>query len=51
MKLIDWKVVALGNDLQKHYPVTVHNKFQTLMNDTSDLTREKKIKQPHYSRQ
>ena len=42
MKLIGWKFFALGNDLQKHYAVTVHNRFQTLMNDTSDLPREKK---------
>ena len=38
MKLIDWKTTALGNDLQKHYAVTVYNRFQTLMNESTDLS-------------
>ena len=31
MKIIDWKTATLNNDLQKHYAVTVYNRFQTLM--------------------
>ena len=38
MKLTDWKTTALDNDLQKHYAVTVHNRFQTLMNESTDLS-------------
>ena len=38
MKLIDWKTTALVNDLQKHYAVTVYNRFQTLMNKSTDLS-------------
>ena len=38
MKLIDWKTTALGNDLQKHYAVMVYNRFQTLMNESTDLS-------------
>ena len=40
MKLIDWKAIALDNDLQKHYAVTVYNSFQTLMNESTDLLCE-----------
>ena len=40
MKLTDWKTTALDNDLQKHYALTVYNRFQTLMNESTDLSRE-----------
>ena len=38
MKLIDWKTTAPDNDLQKH-AVTVYNRFQTLMNESTDLLK------------
>ena len=40
MKLINWKTAALDNDLQRHYAVTVYNRFQTLMNESTDLSCE-----------
>ena len=40
MKLTDWKTTALDNDLQKHYAATVYNRFQTPMNESTDLLCE-----------
>ena len=40
MRLIDSKTTALDNDQQKHYAVTVYNRFQTLMNESTDLLCE-----------
>ena len=40
MKLIDWKTTVLDNDLEKHYAVTMYNRFQTLMNESTDLLCE-----------
>ena len=46
IKIIDWKTTALDNDLQKHYAVTVYNRFQTLMNEYTDLSCENRYNNP-----
>ena len=42
IKHIDWRAVSQDNDLQDKYVVAVHNRYQILINETSNWTTETK---------